>query len=77
MSDLIKFLRQNPDTEYTANDVITAYQGDAIVETYHNANAGIEVVLERTHKGHTGIECVNELHDGSFEKAFEWIKSEI
>lgn len=75
--DLIKFLRANPDTEYTQNDVITAYHGDDITDAYTNANKGIEDVLERYHKGHTGQECLAELHDNSYEQAFNWIKEEI
>lgn len=76
MCDLTKFLRQHPDTEYVSGE-IRAYQGDEIIDTYTNANNGIEVVLERYHKGHTGQECLAELHDGSYDKAFEWIKEEI
>lgn len=77
MCDLTKFIRKYPDTDYTSNDAITAYEGDDIVDTYTNANIGIEVVLERYHKGHTGQECIAELHDGSYDKAFAWIKEEI
>jgi hypothetical protein len=77
MSDLIKFLRQYPDTDYTSNDVITAYQGDEIIETYNNANAGIEDVLEKQNKGYAGQELIAEMFDGSYDLAFQSIREGI
>lgn len=77
MDDLLKFIRTNPDTEYTENDIVTAYEGDDVKDTYTNANNGIEEILERYHKQPNGRDVVNELHDGVYGKAFEWIKENI